>query len=326
MSDIAQQTRFDRRTIAKWIRADALPVRSASAAKATSPRYLEDYLSRRWSEGCVRGRRLFQEIKARGYTGSFSNLERLLAKWQSKTQSGEDCVDRFEAAACRSRDRTLDLADCGCDALQQAARTVDGRSSGESRRAEIRLARVRYNASARHAISGSGPRPNSSVTSRQADVYQALRGRISLFENVLGGVQPILTKLPTLIADAVLSKAGDELEKGAAAVRALETAIEEGRANAIDLEDFSDADLTMPQRPDPALTLADLHAILEQPRLLLAGSEAKPLGVSDFRYEDGDLPEPIRVTVDPAFFEAHSDSVEFWTPGSPAFPRLEQFT
>jgi len=31
----------------------------------------------------VRGRRLFKEIKARGYTGSFSNLERLLAKWRN---------------------------------------------------------------------------------------------------------------------------------------------------------------------------------------------------------------------------------------------------
>ena len=30
----------------------------------------------------MRGRRLFHEIKARGYTGSFSNLERLLANWR----------------------------------------------------------------------------------------------------------------------------------------------------------------------------------------------------------------------------------------------------
>jgi hypothetical protein len=50
---------------------------------AASPRHFEEYLSRRWSEGCVRGRRLFQEIRARGYTGSFSNLERLLAKWRN---------------------------------------------------------------------------------------------------------------------------------------------------------------------------------------------------------------------------------------------------
>ena len=80
--EIVRQTGFDRRTITKWIRANTLPERSASAPKTTSPRHFEDYLSRRWSEGCVRGRRLFQEIKARGYTGSFSNLERLLAKWR----------------------------------------------------------------------------------------------------------------------------------------------------------------------------------------------------------------------------------------------------
>ncbi|MGO9233633.1 MAG: ISL3 family transposase, partial [Methylocella sp.] len=83
VSDIVRQTGFDRRTIAKWIRADALPQRNAAAPKTTSPRCFEEYLSRRWSEGCVRGRCLFQEIKARGYMGSFSNLERLLAKWRN---------------------------------------------------------------------------------------------------------------------------------------------------------------------------------------------------------------------------------------------------
>ena len=81
VSDIVRQTGLDRRTIAKWLQADALAQRNAAAPKTTSPRFFQEYLSRRWSEGCVRGRRLLQEIKARGYTGSFSNLERLLAKW-----------------------------------------------------------------------------------------------------------------------------------------------------------------------------------------------------------------------------------------------------
>ena len=80
--DIVRQTGFDRRTIAKWIRVDALPDRNASAPQTCSPRYFEEFLSRRWAEGCVRGRQLFHEVKARGYTGSFSNLERLLAKWR----------------------------------------------------------------------------------------------------------------------------------------------------------------------------------------------------------------------------------------------------
>lgn len=83
VSAIVRQTGFDRRTIAKWIRADALPRRNAAAPKMTSPRYFEEYLARRWAEGSVRGRRLFQEVKARGYTGSFSNVERLLAKWRN---------------------------------------------------------------------------------------------------------------------------------------------------------------------------------------------------------------------------------------------------
>jgi transposase len=81
--DIVRQTGLDRRTIAKWIRADTLPQHNASSPKTSSPRRFEDHLSRRWAEGCMRGRRLFQEIKARGYTGSFSNLERLLAKWRT---------------------------------------------------------------------------------------------------------------------------------------------------------------------------------------------------------------------------------------------------
>ncbi len=159
----------------------------------------------------------------------------------------------------------------------------------------------------------------------EADVYKALRNRICIFESVVGGLQPILTRLPRLIEVSILSKVGDEAAKGAAAVRALEGALAEGSANAIDLDAFSDADLDLPPRPDPALTLADLRAVLDKPRLMLPGTDAKPLGKSDFRYEDGDIPAAIRVTVDPTFFEEHSDSVEFWTPGSPAFPRLDQF-
>ena len=34
------------------------------------------------------------------------------------------------------------------------------------------------------------------------------------------------------------------------------------------------------------------------------------------------LPHAVRVTVDREFYEMHSDSVEFWTPGSPTFPDL----
>jgi transposase len=44
--------------------------------------YFQDFLARRWAEGDRVGRRLFQDVKRRGYTGSFSHLERLLSAWR----------------------------------------------------------------------------------------------------------------------------------------------------------------------------------------------------------------------------------------------------
>lgn len=82
IDDIARQTGFGRRSIRKWLKFTAPPERRATAPKPCSPNYFIDYLSRRWAEGCVRGRELLHEIKLRGYTGSFSHLERLLAKWR----------------------------------------------------------------------------------------------------------------------------------------------------------------------------------------------------------------------------------------------------
>jgi transposase len=79
---VARETGFRCRTIRKWLKCRAPPERRASAPKTCSPHHFFDYLSRRWAEGCVRGRQLFQEVKLRGYTGSFSHLERLLAKWR----------------------------------------------------------------------------------------------------------------------------------------------------------------------------------------------------------------------------------------------------
>lgn len=153
----------------------------------------------------------------------------------------------------------------------------------------------------------------------EADVYAALRDRISLFTSVVGGLQPILARLPKVIEASVLGGPSAREE----AIRNVELSISDAQSTAVDLDASADDDLDLPPRPEPALTLADLRAILEKPELLPSGADAKPLDAKDYRYVDGDLQQPIRVTVDPEFFELHSDSVEFWTPGSPSFPRLE---
>jgi transposase len=87
IGDIARQTGFGPRSIRKWLQFSTPPERRAAAPKPCSPNYFLDYLSRRWAEGCVRGAELLFEIKLRAYTGSFSHLERLLAKWRHASEA-----------------------------------------------------------------------------------------------------------------------------------------------------------------------------------------------------------------------------------------------
>jgi len=159
----------------------------------------------------------------------------------------------------------------------------------------------------------------------EADVYRALRSRISIFEKVVGGLQPILTKLPRIIEESVLSSSTDPSAKREDALQALDSAIAAGESSALNLDDFSDEELEAPARADPAITLSDFRYVLDSPPLLLPGSEAVHLSDKDFSFSDGNMRKSVRITIDREFYEMHSDSVEFWTPGSPTFPELEKF-
>lgn len=81
-SEIARRTGYGRRSIAKWLTFDTPPDRRRAALKPTSPLYFKAFLSRCWEDGNRCGRHLFHDVKQRGYTGSFSNLERLLGSWR----------------------------------------------------------------------------------------------------------------------------------------------------------------------------------------------------------------------------------------------------
>jgi hypothetical protein len=94
---IVRQTRFNWRTITKWMRLDALPERNVMTPKPNSPSGFRDHLSRRWAEGCTSGQALLLEIKDLGYTGSLSHLGRLLPGWR---RAGHPVtVDAITAAA-----------------------------------------------------------------------------------------------------------------------------------------------------------------------------------------------------------------------------------
>jgi transposase len=56
----------------------------------TSPLYFQAFLAECWKDGNRVGRHLFYDIKDRGYTGSRSNLERLLKVWREVENTQPD--------------------------------------------------------------------------------------------------------------------------------------------------------------------------------------------------------------------------------------------
>ncbi len=149
----------------------------------------------------------------------------------------------------------------------------------------------------------------------EADVYMALRRRIGLFQSVVGGLQPILARMPRLLGDRVLS--GDS--RGA--VEDIERAVDAAQAEGggFDLDAVVDADLVEPVREPAALNMGDLDRVISDPTLMPPGAEVRRL---DGRSYGLRLPgrAELRVTTDPAFYDDHAGATELWSPGSPIFP------
>jgi transposase len=105
IGEIARKLGLGRRRVERWVRRIDVPDRNAMASTPSSPAYFGVLLERRWAEGITKVRHLFEEIRRRGYTGSFSHLARFLAPWRSGAPSADD--DEQEALA-PVRLRTLD--------------------------------------------------------------------------------------------------------------------------------------------------------------------------------------------------------------------------
>ena len=150
----------------------------------------------------------------------------------------------------------------------------------------------------------------------ETDVYRALRGRIRLFESVVGPLQPILSRLPRAIGDAVLKRNRRSLGEEVAA------RIEEEQPAAFDLDAGLDDEMEMPERPESPLTMEYLDRVLATPELMAPGVKVRRLGKSDYAVQAPGMPREVRVATDPAFYDAHADSVEFWSPGGVLFERV----
>lgn len=153
----------------------------------------------------------------------------------------------------------------------------------------------------------------------ETDVYRALRMRINLFTAVVGRLQPILSSIPQRIAAVALTGPDDRQQARANLLAHLQHEAEAPPPESFDIDDAIDAALEVGERPRPPYGLEVLGRLLDHQKLLPPGCEAQRANSKDVFWLQPGEPK-VAVTTDPEFFEEHADSLEFWTPGSPAFP------
>lgn len=155
----------------------------------------------------------------------------------------------------------------------------------------------------------------------ETDVYLALRRRISLFESVVGRLQPILARLPRSLADVALSPSAARTQAHESLVARLESEVAEAQQQpGFDLDAVTAPDIPDGTREPAAYTMDDLDLVIRRSELLPAGTRVRSLQQREYAWQAPGMAEEIRVTTDPTYFEQHPESVELWSPGSALFP------
>src|ERR1700677_2941584 len=80
IGEIARKLGLGRRRVERWVRRIDLPDRNTMASTPSNPAYFSVLLERRWTDGITKIRHLLDDIRRRGYTGSFTNLARFLSQ------------------------------------------------------------------------------------------------------------------------------------------------------------------------------------------------------------------------------------------------------
>ncbi len=84
---IADALGISRPTVRRFLAAEQFPERLAGPKRRQRQRIVTPYLPflrERWQAGCHNGRQLFREAKARGYSGSPAQLERVTTQWRKQ--------------------------------------------------------------------------------------------------------------------------------------------------------------------------------------------------------------------------------------------------
>jgi transposase len=87
IADIARQVGVARRTVYHYLKMQQPPERTRLQNRKARPKKIvayQEYLLRRWNEGCRNARQLHREIVEQGYAASYANVERFLGQFRTK--------------------------------------------------------------------------------------------------------------------------------------------------------------------------------------------------------------------------------------------------
>jgi len=93
VSAIARQLDIDRKTVRKYLLEPPQAYRRQHPAACKIDPF-RSFLRERWEQGVHNGRKLFEEIRDRGYAGGYSRLKAIVAPWREEGR--ERAFVRFE--------------------------------------------------------------------------------------------------------------------------------------------------------------------------------------------------------------------------------------
>jgi transposase len=105
---IAARVGIGQRTVQRWLRAGRFPERRQRSERPGQVAPFAAYLRERWAQGCQNATQLWQELRARGYTGCYGSVAALVAPWRGEhyRHRGQVKERRLAAAeACASTPR-----------------------------------------------------------------------------------------------------------------------------------------------------------------------------------------------------------------------------
>lgn len=92
IAPIARTVGVSRETVYRYLRLPGPPARMRLPARRSALDPHLPYLERRWAEGCRNGKRLWREIRERGFAQSYSGVARVVARLRRAARAGQPAV------------------------------------------------------------------------------------------------------------------------------------------------------------------------------------------------------------------------------------------